>query len=278
MIKKLIIGAGVLVGLPLFIFGTSAMSYLTTARDNVREAVKREVKPEFEIDRVKGLVEKVVPAITDCMNVICEQQVDIEHLQDEIVRREDALADQEKILLSMSKDLESGDKEIQYVSRTYTSDEVKRDLSLRFEKFKVAKDALERDRKILKAREKALAANQEKLENMIATKQDLEVQIVELEARLKSIRAQETVSEMNFDDSKLAQAKSAIRDLNKSLDVKERMLDVEGRFVNLIPTEDVRKVPEDLTAQIHDYLKRSDESEPEELPVSTPLVLRAANE
>jgi hypothetical protein len=278
MIKKLIIGAGLLVALPLFIFGTSAMSYLTTARDSVREAVKREVKPEWEVKRVKGLVDNLVPDIQKCMRVIAEQQVDIEHLQGEIVRREDALADQEKILLSMTKDLESGDEEIQYVNRTYTSEEVRRDLSHRFDKFKVAKDALERDRKILKAREKALAANQEKLENMISKKQDLEVQIAELEARLKSIEAQETISELNFDDSQLAQAKSAIRDLNKSLDVKERMLDVEGRFANLIPTEDVRKVPEDLTAQIQEYLNRSDESEPEELPVSAPLVLRAESE
>lgn len=278
MIKKLMIGAGLLVALPMFVFGRSAVSYLTTARDNVREAVKREVSPEFEIQRVKGLVDNLVPDIRECMHVIAEQQVDIEHLQDEIVRREDALGDQEKILLSMAKDLEGGDQEIRYVNRTYTSDEVKRDLSVRFDKFKVAKEALERDRKILRAREKTLAANQEKLDNMISAKQDLEVQIAELEARLKSIQAQETISELNFDDSQLAQAKSAIRDLNKSLDVKERMLDVEGRFTNLIPTEDVRKVPEDLTAQIHEYLDRSEDSEPEEFPVDTPLVLRAANE
>lgn len=278
MIKKIVLGVGALVLLPTFIFGTSAFSYLTTARDNVREAVKREIKPEFEVQRVKGLVDNLVPDIRDCMHVIAEQQVDIEHLQNEIVRREDALVDQEKVILSMTKDLDSGDQEIRYVNRTYTQDEVERDLSMRFEKFKVATDALKRDRKILKAREKTLAANQDKLNNMITEKQDLEMQIVELEARLKSIQAQETISELNFDDSQLAQAKAAIRDLNKTLDVKERMLDAEGRFVNLIPTEDVRRVPEDLTAQIHDYLNRPEESDSQELPVNTPLVLRAANE
>lgn len=278
MIKKLVLGVGALVVLPTLFFGRDAVSYFRTAKDNVRAAVKAEVPPEFEVQRVKGLVDNLVPDIRDCMHVIAEQQVDIEHLQDEIVRREDALGDQEKILLSMTKDLESGDSEIRYVNRTYTSDEVSRDLAIRFDKFKVAKDALDRDQKILKAREKALAANQEKLDNMISAKQQLEVQIAELEARLKSIQAAETVSELNIDDSQLAQAKSAIRDLNKSLDVRERMLEVEGRFTNLIPTEDVRKVPEDLTAQIHEYLNRSDNAETEEAPVSTPLVLRASNE
>jgi hypothetical protein len=83
---------------------------------------------------------------------------------------------------------------------------------------------------------------------------------------------------LNFDDSQLAQAKSAIRELNKSLDVKERMLEVEGRFTNLIPTEDVRTVPEDLTSQIQEYLNDSSDDQPEELPIETPLALRAIGE
>lgn len=278
MIKKILMGVGALVILPALFFGKDASSYFRTAKDNMRDAVKQEIPAEFEVTRVKGMVENLVPDIRQCMHVIAEQQVDIEHLQADIVRREDAVADQEKILLSMTKDLDGGQQEIQYASRTYTSDEVKRDLSVRFEKFKVAKDALQRDRKILKAREKALIANQQKLNNMLSAKQDLEVQIVQLEARLKSIQAAETVSELNFDDSQLAQAKSAIRELNKSLDVKERMLDVEGRFTNLIPTEDVRSVPEDLTSQIQNYLEDSSDEQPEELPAENPLALRAIGE
>lgn len=278
MIKKILMGVGAMALLPVLFFGKDASSYFRTAKNNMRDAVKQEIPAEFEVTRVKGMVENLVPDIRQCMHVIAEQQVDIEHLQADIVRREDAVADQEKILLSMTKDLDGGQQEIQYASRTYTSDEVKRDLSVRFEKFKVAKDALQRDRKILKAREKALVANQQKLNNMLSAKQDLEVQIVQLEARLKSIQAAETVSELNFDDSQLAQAKSAIRELNKSLDVKERMLDVEGRFTNLIPTEDVRSVPEDLTSQIQNYLEDSSDEQPEELPAENPLALRAIGE
>lgn len=279
MVKKLLMGVGALALLPILFFGKDASSYFRTAKNNVRDAVKQEIPPEFEVSRVKGMVENLVPDIQQCMHVIAEQQVDIEHLQADIVRREDTLADQEKVLLSMSKDLENAQsQDIQYASRTYTSDEVARDLSHRFEKFKVAKEALERDRKILRAREKGLVANQKKLDNMLSAKQDLELQIVQLEARLKSIQAEEAVSELNFDDSQLAKAKAAIRELNKSLDVKERMLDVEGRFVGMIPTEDVRSVPEDLTVQIQDYLSRPTDEQPEGLPAETPLALRAIGE
>jgi len=284
MIKKVLAGVGALVVLPVLFFGSDASSYFHTAKNNVRDAVKKEIPAEFEVDRVKGMVENLVPDIQQCMHVIAEQQVDIEHLQADIVRREDTLADQEKVLMSMSRDLDStkgladADQKIQYASRTYTSEEVARDLSHRFEKFKVAKEALERDRKILRAREKALVANQKKLDNMLGAKRDLEVQIAQLEARLKSIQAEETVSELNFDDSQLAKAKEAIRELNKSLDVKEKMLEVEGRFVDLIPTEDVRSVPEDLTNQIQEYLNETSDSNSEELPAENPLALRAIGE
>jgi peptidoglycan hydrolase CwlO-like protein len=184
MIKKVLMGVGALVVLPALFFGRDASSYFHTAKNNMRDAVKQEIPAEFEVERVRDMVENLVPDIRQCMHVIAEQQVDMEHLQSDIVRREDTIADQEKILLSMTKDLDGGHQEIQYASRTYTSDEVKRDLAVRFDKFKVAKEALQRDRKILKAREKALVANQQKLDNMLSAKQDLEVQIAQLDARL----------------------------------------------------------------------------------------------
>ncbi|HSG70070.1 MAG TPA: hypothetical protein VLA12_06625, partial [Planctomycetaceae bacterium] len=179
--------------------------------------------------------------------------------------------------LSMTHDVDSGVKNITYANHTYTNEEVQRDLAHRFEKFKVAKEALERDRKILKARDKALKSNQKKLDEMLTQKQDLEVKVAELDARLQSIQAQSTISELNFDDSKLAQTKQAIRDLNKTLDVRERMLDVESKFVDLIPTEDVRPVPENLSAEIRGYLGREATAD-SKTEADNSLVLRSLDE
>jgi predicted nucleic acid-binding Zn-ribbon protein len=261
MIKKALFGVGLALLIPILIFGRDAGSYVKTAGESVRKAVKNEVPPEFEVQRIKEIVDQLAPEIRQCMHVIAEQQVDVEHLNTQIADRERNLADQEKILLSMTNDVESGRNDIRYASHTYTNEEVQRDLAIRFEKFKVAREALERDRKILKARDKALQANHKKLDEMISQKQELEVKVAELESRLQSIRAASTVSELAFDDSKLSQAKQAIRDLNKSLDVRERMLDVESKFVDLIPTEDVRPLPENLSAQVRNYLGRETAAE-----------------
>ena len=111
------------------------------------------------------------------------------------------------------------------------------DLSTRFERFKVAETALKRDQQLLDARREALRANQDKLDGMLTAKKELEIKLEQLDARMRTIAAAESVSELEFDDSRLSRAKSLIRGLNKQLDVKERLLDAEGRFTGLIPVD-----------------------------------------
>lgn len=107
----------------------------------------------------------------------------------------------------------------------------------------------------MKAREKALDANREKLENMLSAKMDMEVQIEQLEARLKSVQAAETVSNLEIDNSQLTRAKSLIKDLNKQLDVKEKLLDAEGKFTGLIPVDTKVEEKRDVVKQMDEYFK-----------------------
>jgi hypothetical protein len=107
----------------------------------------------------------------------------------------------------------------------------------------------------LKAREKSLRAHEQKLDEMLAAKKDLEVQVEQLGARVKTLQAAETVSTLEIDDSELTRVKKLIRELNKQLDVKEKMLDAEGKFVGLIPVESTAtEMPaEKITEEIDAY-------------------------
>jgi hypothetical protein len=67
------------------------------------------------------------------------------------------------------------------------------------------------------------------------------------------IQAAQTSSNVQLDDSQLARAKKLIGDLNKQLDVAQRVLDAEGKFTGLIPVETADTVPADLTNQIDEY-------------------------
>ncbi len=254
MLKKALIGAAALMALGTFVFGRDAISYASTWGKSVRTAVKSEVPLEFEIDRARVEVENLVPDIRDMMHVIASAQVDIEHKAKEVARKNVAANSQKQALLTLRSDLGSGRSEFVYASHTYTADEVRKDLEKRFKQFKVAESSLESDRQILRAWQKTMNANQEKLDTMLTAKQDLEVQLEQLEARLRSVEAAEATATLDFDDSRLARAKKLIVELNKQLDVREREANLEGKVHGLIPVEELTEPTESsITNRIDEY-------------------------
>ena len=259
MIRKMVVGTAAAALLATFVFGRDVCSYVRTLGSNVRDAVKSEIDLEFEVERARDMVEELMPEINDCMAIVAEQKVDVEALTRDIADREVALGRQQQDILSLRGDLDSGRERFVYRKISYTRGEVEHDLAIRFERFKKSDATLNRDRQILSARREMLQANQRKLENLYSEKQDLEVQVAQLEARLEQVQAAETVSKLEFDDSRLARAKELIRDLNKQLDVKEALLDSEGRFLGLIPVDSEGEAAEDVASEIDAYFGGVDE-------------------
>lgn len=257
MIKKGLLGLAVAALLGTFVLGREAVSYVRAGCQNVRNVVKSEVPIEFEIERARSLVEQLVPDIRQCMHVVAEQQVDIEHRQQALTQKENDVAKQKDAILALRADLGSGKSAFVYAKHSYTANDVKRDLASRFERFKAAEEILQADRKILSAREQTLIANRDKLESMMQAKKELEVKLEQLQARIHTVKAAEAVSQLAVDDSNLSHARKLITDLNKQLDVKQKMLDVEGKFVGLIPVEtQAPAVPTDLDQQIDAYFNQ----------------------
>ncbi|MBS0263003.1 MAG: hypothetical protein JSS02_13745 [Planctomycetes bacterium] len=263
MFKKVLIGAVGTVVLSTLVFGRDAISYLKTAGSSARDAIKAEVPIEFEIQRARDMVANLIPDIRKCMHVIAEEEVSVEQLNQEIAAAEGNLNKQKEEILALRKHVDSGKSTYQYASRSYSANEVKRDLALRFERFKTAESTIASKRQILTAREKSVTAAREKLEGMIASKRSLEVQIENLDARMKTIQAAQTASSVQLDDSQLARAKKLIGDLNKQMDVAQKMLDADGKFVGLIPVDTTTNiVPEDLSRQIDEYFGKDKDAEP----------------
>lgn len=255
MIRKMFFYGGLtLLGTGL-VFGREGFSYLHTFRHHVRQTVKHEVPLEFQIERARQMAESLIPDLHHSLHVIAEQQVEIETISERVTTREDELGKQKAVILSLNRDLGNGEKSTyKYASHTYTAEDVQKDLERRFKRFKAAEEELKRDRQILNAREAALAANREKLEGLMTAKGELDVQIAQLEARLKAVEAAESVSKLAIDNSRLSEVKRLISELNKDLDVKQKMLDAEGEFIDLIPSESILEpTPQDLSQQIDKY-------------------------
>lgn len=271
MIKKALIGAGTALGLGMLAFGTSVTSYMSTGFHEAREAVRAEVPLDFEIARAKQEIEKIVPEIERCMHVVAEQQYDIAQRESELDRSRLKLTEQKDAIMALRSDLDSGRDAFVYASRKYSAEDVREDLARRFDRFKTSEQTLARDEQVMDARRAALKANEEKLDNMLAVKQDLAVTIENLEARLKAVQASETVSDLKIDDSQLSRAKELIRDLDRRIGTREKLLSNEDRFTGSIPVEEDRETKakvENVEEAVDAYFSK--ESQPAAPAVEAP--------
>lgn len=252
-VKKILIGSAAAASVGAFVFGRDMCSYVRTGAHAVRETIKREVPVEFEIERAKEMVKQLTPEIHRSLHAIASEEVNVEQLQKSIARRTTDMEGQQEAILSLSGDLKTGSTRLTYSGRSYGVKEVQKDLAERFNRFKVAEDTLGRERDIMNSKDKALTAHRQKLEGMLSARKDLEVEIERLQARLQSLQAAESMSNLQFDDSALNRAKSLVAELNKELDVRERVLDAEGNFTGLIPVETKADTPKDIAEQVEKY-------------------------
>jgi chromosome segregation ATPase len=251
MVKKVILGVAAGCLLAGFFFGRDAWSYMSTSAGWVKDSVKNSVPMEFEIDRARKMVKDLVPDIQKNMHIIAKEEVEVERLEKQIAQLEGKLSTERASVMRLKSDLESGRGNFEYAGRRYTATQVKLDLTNRFERYKTNDATLASLREIYDARQNSLNAARQKLENMLAVKRQLEVDVENLEARLKMVEAAQTTSEYNFDDSRLSRAKELINDLRTRLDVAAKLVDAEGNFHAEIPLSET--APSNILDEVTEY-------------------------
>jgi hypothetical protein len=118
----------------------------------------------------------------------------------------------------------------------------------------------------LATREKSLHSAMQLLERTRGRKRALEDQIESLASQHKLVKAASIGSKFQVDNSKLAQTEKLIAQIQKRLDVAERVLAHESQFVQAIPVDAVPE--EDLFTQVDEYLQSKQQmasAEPQQL-------------
>ena len=251
MIKKMLIlgGGAALVGLVLV--GRDAMSYLRTSAGYVTDAAREAVPIEFQIDRARDLVQDLVPEIRKNMHVIAKEEVEVQRLDEQIGGSQTRLETEKDQLLRLKTDVASGNSTFQYASRSYTADEVRADLANRFERYKTGEATLASLNEIRNARQKSLAAARQKLEGMLASRRQLQVEVENLEARLQMIAAAKATSDYQFDGSRLGHVKELVSNLRTRLEVAEKLVNAEVYYHDEIPLD--KATPENIVEQVTEH-------------------------
>lgn len=253
MIKKailLVLGVGLTTGV---LFGRNAASYVSTTYHRLTSSVEESVPVDFQIDRAKQMVRDLDPEIRRSMHVIAKEEVALEQLNTQISGNQDKTDKEKQDILRLQADLGTNKRTFQYASRTYTCDEVKQDLSRRFNRFKVADDTLASMKQMRDAREKNLDAARQKLSAMINARRKLEVDVQNLEAKRKLVEVAQASSDYVFDDSQLARAKELINDIRTRLDVAAKLANADVNVETEIPLNET--APADITDQVAQYFK-----------------------
>lgn len=239
-----------------FFFGRDAFSYVATAAGWMKDSVRNSVPVEFEIERARKMVKDLVPDIRRNMHVIAQEEVEVERADAQIGDMEKKLGRERDEMLRLKTDLTSAQVSFEYGKRKYTADEVKTDLAHRFERYKTHEATLASLRDIRTARTRSLDAARQKLEGMLAAKRQLEVDVENLEARLKMVEVAQTTSNYHIDDSQLGRARELIADVRTRLNVAERMVNVEDKLQDEIPLDE--PTPANIVEQVSEYFSSGD--------------------
>jgi chromosome segregation ATPase len=258
MLKKALFIGGGLALLAVLFFGRDAVSYISTSVAKLHESVKDSVPIEFEIERARKMIKDLVPEIRRNMHLIAKEEVEVERLEKQVAEAEARLTKNRGDLMRLKADLDGGETTFVYANHTYTRGQVTADLESRFARYKTQDATLANLHKVLHARQRGLDAAREKLEGMLAAKRQLEVDVENLEARMKMVEVAQTTSDFNFDDSHLARTKELINEIHTRIDVAEKMVNADGYFHDEIPLEAEAETG-DVSADIAEYFGASPE-------------------
>lgn len=248
-----IAGGGVLVG-GVLLFGSDVFSYLSTSAASVQSAVKDSVPIEFELARAENMLNDIVPELHANIRLIATEEVEIASLKNDIVRSQKSL-DEERIRLKTIRELVSQGKPSYALSGiTYTHEQMKDELSHRFDQLKEAEVVLSGKERLLSTREKSLQAAMQMLSRTRSEKSHLEDQIKSLESQYNLVKAAATGTSLSIDKSQLAKTEKLIDQIKKRLDVAERVLSHEAKFTQPIAIDVVSDA--DLIRQVDDYLAK----------------------
>ncbi len=253
------------------LFGTDALSYLRSSAKSMQTAVKDSVPIEFELKRARDTLDEIIPEMHAHVRLIAQEEVEVATLKSDIEQAGTALAS-ERVRVTQLRGMLDAQK-VNYVvgSANYSREQVKQELARQFDRYKEAEMVMAGKRRLLDTREKGLQAAVAVLERTRSQKVRLEDQIESLEGQYRLVKAASVGSSVNLDNSKLAQTEKLISEVKKRLDVAERVLAHEARFVQPMLLEDIVN-ESDLVGQVDEYLSGDGR------PTATPAACESATQ
>ena len=265
--RSVVVVAGVTVVGGL-LFGKDVSSYVRSSAKSVRTVVKDSVPIDFELRRARDLLDEIIPEMHANVRLIAQEEVEVAGLNVDIANNEKSVEEEQVRIAKLRDALGTHQARYSFAGQEYPRSYVKADLANRFERFKESEVHLAGKKRLLSSRENSLHAAMQLLERTRSRKRTLEDQIESLASQHRLVKAAAVGTNIQVDNSKLAQTEKLISQIRKRLDVAERVLAHESKFVQAIPVDAV--VEADLLVQVDDYFQERQQLASADIQVQQP--------
>jgi hypothetical protein len=257
MFKKLFI-VGLAVAGGLFILRSAHLGgYARSAWHKAQACAKEQMGLEFQLDAIRSDAAQLIPDMHRQIEGIAAETIAVQNLRKDITETRVNLDKQKERIRVMRNDLNSDVQKVVYNGRSYSKERVREKLASELASGKRCEQELKAREALLEARERNLDLEQDKLANMRTQKDQLEVQIAQLETDIKTFQLTQTKSRFQIDDSRLAHIKSALRDVRNQLDVAKKTHELVNNFEGEFSVE---KTPTatDISREVDEFLGESE--------------------
>ncbi|MHC4879907.1 MAG: signal peptide-containing protein [Planctomycetota bacterium] len=210
------------------IFGSELMSYVRTGAGSVRESVRDSVPIEFELQRARDLINEILPELHANIRIIAEDEVEIAAIEKDLAVTRDNVQQERDQLASLRDALQTKQVSYEVTGREFTRTELTERLAQRLTRVKDAELILASKEKLLENRRESLKAAMQLLDRARSRKVELEQKIESLVAQHRLVQASAVGSRVEVSDTKLARADQLLADIQKRLDIAERVLEHEA--------------------------------------------------
>lgn len=253
-LKKVFIGAAGTLLAGGLVLGTGMVSYVRTASNEARTAVEDQIPIEFQLKRAQDMLQnELEPEIRQMKHAVAEAEVEVEQLTARLDERAADLAKKREELMARNDQLKSGNGSFVVQNVSYTREQMTKDLEKRLDRVKTVEKTFESERQVLAAKKRALSESEAKVVELLGAREELALQIKQLEARASAVAAAETIQGTAYDDSKLTAVREILTKVKAKVEVREKELVLGGQESDLIP---VSTSPEaaSVTDQVDAYL------------------------
>lgn len=270
MVKKLVLAGGAVALLSTIGFGSPLFSYARCGVSWLRDSASDSMPLEWELKRARQMIADLKPEIEVNAKRIAREKIEVANLQEELSETDARLVKTQSDIERLSEDLNSESEYYTYGERTYTSSQVKNDLSNRFKRFKTRKATSDKLQQMLAARKSSLKAAHERMDAMLGARRQLEVEVENLQARLGALRVAQTSSQLSLDDSHLSRTRDLLDEIATRIDVEEGTMSVDMEYFGEIDLDEPSD--ENLLDEITSYFNgETDQPESKKLVAAIQL-------